>query len=401
MGPPVSPLPYHLALRDWLQTHEPDVWRFFAEAKANEARVQEERLQLLQHAYRLERESHPLVFAEADAAAVALGIEVPIQLLQLADAGQGSNAMIFSRREEVTIAFTGPLLELVDGLQLRAVFGHELAHHHHLWRTKDGTLHAADRLLAAAASDAQSDRAFAESARRWRLFTEIFADRGALLACGDLPATVAALVKTSTGLREVSGESYLRQVAEVFAQTKPKTDRTTHPEDIIRARALALWHEEGAAAEEKIAALIAGAGALGELDLLEQQALRASTRLLLHEILAPIWGRSELRLAHARDFLPDYEEGPGRLPEDAFAERSASIREYAAAVLYDFVTVDPELGQLPLCSAFQISDRVGVAKEFDRLAAKEMGLKVRDLKERRQTAAAALGAALEIEPTEA
>lgn len=383
-GRAVSPLPYHLALRDWLRSHEPEVWRFFAEAQPEAEAAEEQRFELLSHAYRLERESHPAVFAEADAAMQALGVQEPLEILQAG--APTANAMIFSRPESIMIVFCGPLLDTFNGLELRAVLGHELAHHHLFWHLAGGELHVSEQMLSTAAADPTSDRAFAESARRWRLFTELFADRGALLASGDLEATVAALVKASSGLREVSGAAFLRQAAEVLAKPRPKSERTTHPEDVIRAQALALWHAEGVAAEERIARLVVGQETIGELDLLEQQALRAETLRLFHELFEPAWSRTEERLAHAREFEPGYRPGAERLAADALDERSGSVREYFAALLYDFVTCDRDLGELPLCQALRVSERLGAAREFDRLAARELGLRQRDLKEKRERA---------------
>ncbi|MBS0660194.1 MAG: M48 family metalloprotease [Verrucomicrobia bacterium] len=384
----MSPLPYHLALRDWLRSHEPEVWRFFAAASSAAAAAEEQRLELLSQAYRLERETHPAVFAEADAAALALGVEVPLELLQVG--APTANAMIFSRPERIMIVFCGPLLDTFNGPELRAVLGHELAHHHLFWNLEGGELHISSELLATAAADPTSDRAFAESAQRWRLCTELFADRGALRCTGDLAGTVGALVKASTGLREVSGAAFLRQAAEVLAKLRPKSERATHPEDVVRARALALWHEQGEAAEEEIARLVFGPETVGELDLLEQAALRAETLRLFDELFAPAWSRSETRLAHAQEFAPAYSPGSDRLAPDALSERSASVRDYFAALLYDFVTCDRELGELPLGQALCVSERLGAAKEFDRLAARELGVRQRDLKERREQAAGLL-----------
>ena len=95
------------------------------------------------------------------------------------------------------------------------------------------------------AGDANADPLHVESARLCDLYTEVFADRGSLLAAGSAADAIAALLKVETGLAEVCAESYLRQADEIFAQASPRAEQLTHPEAFIRARALALWESKG------------------------------------------------------------------------------------------------------------------------------------------------------------
>lgn len=384
----MTPLPYHLELRDFLRASEPELWEWFAGAARQTGSDGELDLELLKTTYRLEGESHAAAYAEAAAAAAALGLAAPVTLYQATDAGApGANAVIYYSTEAIHIVFFGSLLRLLAPLELRALFGHELAHFR-LWEGERGELRVADRLLHAAAQEG-SVLAQHESLRRWRLQTEIYCDRGALLAAGDLPAAVAMLCKVITGLAEASGESLLRQAAEIFARSSPKSKETSHPEMFIRVHALALWDKRGTEAEAEIADLIEGDAALDQLDLLGQRRLCGQTRLLLNEALQSDWSRSEAALAHARSFFPGFEPADELLADQAFKSCPPSLREYVAAVLFDFVRIDPEIEDPALEAALRSSARLGVMREFDRLAAKELGLKVRDLRERRQKGAAA------------
>jgi hypothetical protein len=49
-------------------------------------------------------------------------------------------------------------------------------------------------------------------------------------------------------------------------------------------------------------------------------------------------------------------------------------------VLLDFVTADPELDDLPLAAALDLSRQLELDAQFEKLAAKELNLKVRDVR---------------------
>src|SRR5439155_24061728 len=132
-----------------------------------------------------------------------------------------------------------------------AVLAHELPHFVLSDRSR-GEYLIADDLLRALAADPASGVAASESARLWKLWTEIYADRWACHISEDVLATIAALIKVETGVHEVSAESYLRQADEIFAKGSVQTDHVSHPEPYIRARALRLWTEQGDAAHAEI-----------------------------------------------------------------------------------------------------------------------------------------------------
>ena len=120
-----------------------------------------------------------------DAAALAaerLGIDDPVTLYQAQDgSSEGANALVVSLPGEAHVVFSGRLLELVEGPELVAVLGHELAHHL-LWSMENGDFWVLDRLVHGAAGDVAAQRCHEETARLVRLHTELIADRGGLVA---------------------------------------------------------------------------------------------------------------------------------------------------------------------------------------------------------------------------
>ena len=115
------------------------------------------------------------------------------------------------------------------------------------------TLEVADRIITAIANNYNSEASYFETARLFRLYTEIFCDRGAYTVLGKTEPVITSLVKASTGLDKVNAESYVKQADEIFsAESATKAATVTHPENFIRAKAIQLWHEKKDGSEEEI-----------------------------------------------------------------------------------------------------------------------------------------------------
>jgi hypothetical protein len=375
-------LPYHRALRDYLKTHESDLWRWFASTKAQEEYTEHLRVELLKAAYRLDPESHPDLFRVAEQAREQLALTIPLTLYQLQQSTE-LNAALYYIPGEGHVVFSGPMLSLLTTDELKSVIGHELAHYH-LWHLDDGEFLIADRLLQAVANDPRATVSHHQSARWFQLYTEVFADRGSLRVTGDIQPVVSGLVKVQTGLAQVSAASYLKQAEEIFQRSKPKTGELSHPEAYIRARALSLWSEGQPQADEQIARMIEGAVALDELDLTHQVRVTALTRQLLQTFLQPKWLQTEPVLGQARLFFPDF--APARTQvEGAAATELATftdpkLREYLCYVLLDFVVADPDLDEMPLAAALEFARGLELDGVFEKLVTKELRIKPRDLK---------------------
>jgi hypothetical protein len=388
----LAPLAYQREVVDYLKRTEPELWRWASSSQAKAEYAESIRTQLLKETYRLDPDAHPQLATSCAAVTRALGIDCPVTLYQ--SGGSEPNAMLCYLPGEAHVIFAGPILSVLRGAEVDAVLAHELAHYR-LWQDDAGEIHVADRLLSAAASDARAAPSHLQTAQRFQLYTEIYADRGALVGCGQLEPAVAALVKQQAGLVEVSAAAYLRQAEEIFTRFKGKTEGVSHPETFVRARALRLWHEGSAELDEWLAATIEGGAALDELDLVGQARFAGLTRRFLAAVLQPRWLRTEATLAHARQFFADF--APAASPDGTLIAElgrgDASTREFLGYLLLDFAAVDPDLEELPLAAALDWSARLGFADEFEKLAAKELGIGKRQLNRLKKDGASLLAKA--------
>ena len=230
-----------------------------------------------------------------------------------------------------------------------------------------------------------------QTARLFRLYTETFADRGGAIACDGLAPAVTALVKTQTGLAEVSAASYLKQADEICAPKDTKTAATSHPEIFVRARALRLWCEADPQADSWLAATLEGSLSVDALDLTGQQRLTELTRRVIAQFLHPRCLRSDAMLAHARRFFPELKpDDAADASLDAEVVAAQGTHEYVAALLMDFAVADRELDDVPLAAALELANRLGIADTFERSALKDLRLPKRQFNKTKQDAAALL-----------
>jgi hypothetical protein len=374
-----SALRYQREVVEYLKDKEPELWRWASSAEVRDEVADEMRTQLLKSNYRLDADGHPELTERCQAVAEKLEVKVPVTLYQ-ATGGLGLNAMICHVPGEAHIVFTGPILSTLKGAEIDAVLAHELAHYR-FWEMDGGDFMIADRLLMAAANDRRGAGSHAETARRFRLYTEIFADRGSFHGCGQLEAAVATLVKIETGLTEISAAGYLRQADEIFSRENSTAQGVDHPETFIRARALRLWAESDETLDDWLTATIEGPLQIDTLDLVGQRRVARLTRRFLAELLRPSWFQSAAVLAHARSFFSDFvlSSEPDESLLDELKTDDATTREYWSYLLLDFAAIDRELEDLPLARALDLSARLGVAEKFEQVALKELGIGKRQL----------------------
>jgi hypothetical protein len=378
--PILSPLPYHREIRDYLKTTEKELWDWFVSARSKENYAEDLRLSLLKSTYRLTPESHPQLHEQAAKAAAALGLTIPVKLYQSQAGNQSPNAALYYLPDEAHIVLSGSITTLLDPLEFTSVLGHELAHHV-LWEMENEEFLITDRVLHAVAADSQAHSVHHETARQYRLHTEIFADRGAAQVTQNLPAVVSALVKISTGIPSVSGDSYLSQAAEIFAKGSVKTEGLSHPEEFMRAHALSLWTQQGEVSDAAIRTMIAGEPGLEDLDLGGQQHITRLTRRFLEQLLQPAWFQSEPVLAHARLFFPDFKPAADKDPLLADDLRSSGglLKNYFAYLLLDFAHIDRDLDEVPLAAALRWAEELGISGHVEKLVTKELGIPAREL----------------------
>lgn len=361
------PLPYHRDVTALLERENP-----VAIGSLRPAPGPELGQLLLRQTYRVDATAHLEVHAAVQRAAEALGVIVPLEVY-VDEGGPSTTAELLYVPDRAVLVLGGGTLNLLDADELCAVAGHELAHHV-LWSAEGGRYLAAARLLDAAESDARTPSEYLETARRFRLATELYADRGAVLACGSLITTVSGLVKVSTGLAKVDPAAYLRQAAEVDYSVP--SAGTTHPETVLRAWALQEWKERGAGAEPAVAAALGPQLDLATLDVLGQDRLSEVTRSLVWMLVADDAVRSDEAVALAAGYgvlvgtqSPALTDMPGGLPADT--------RTYLAAVLLDFATADDDGGLDDLAAVVALARRVGLGPDLLALVAAELDLGAR------------------------
>ena len=287
----IPTLPYHERTCSFLQNEESECWDWFETAEAQRDMSNTVRIDLLKSSYRLDIREHPELYADAKDLLSKLNLDIPITLYQ-AQGEEPTSAALYYLPGEAHIVFFGKIIELLDQQEIKVVMAHEISHYV-LWQLNEGKFLISDILLNAMACDSRAENAHLESARRFQLFTEIFADRGALQLMEDKNLVVQTLVKVNTGLSTVSGEAYLRQASEIFTCETPETEGLTHPESYIRAWALELFEQKVENYEARIEDLICGDCKLDELDLLDQAKIASETLHLIQIILDTEWLRNQ------------------------------------------------------------------------------------------------------------
>jgi hypothetical protein len=99
---------------------------------------------------------------------------------------------------------------------------------------------------------------------------------------------------------------------------------------------------------------------------------------MVDALLAPRWLQSELLLAHARLYFPEYSP-PGHKPSDeqlveALRTEDRPLQDYYCYVLLDFATADRELEEAPLAAALQLAERADLKVQLAEIAKKELRL---------------------------
>lgn len=378
----LEPHPFQQAVVRMLRDDEPEVWEWFASDGQLARHSEAVRMDLLKSTYRIEPASDEALYADGAAVLDALGVDAPLTFYQY-QGGETMNASLAYLPGELHVVFTGPVSTRLSGSHRRALIAHE-AGHFLLNERWDGQYLCAERVLDALAADPSADPVHAATSRRFDLFGEVFCDRAARSVCDELVDVVSMLLAVETSLENVSGESFLRQVEEVFAGGPVAAAGLTHPETYIRARALQLWQDQGPACEAEVERMLRGPLALESLDLLSQKRVATLTRRLIRSILSWAWLQTDATLAHAKlffdDFQPPLPEGPKdhTLAAD-LATDDERLKEYYAYVLLDFVAVERELERAPLAAALTLAGELGLAETFEPIAARELRLSTKQI----------------------
>jgi len=374
-------IPFQREVIEHLRTEEAEQWEWYSSNSFLDEYAKSARLELLKSCYRFEPEEQAALYALVDGVRESLGLDVPVTLYQARSSG-AMNAYLSFVPDEAHVVLEGPVRTTLSEAELRATLAHELTHYL-LWERESRELLVADQMLSAMANHPRAEPSHVETARLFRIYLEVHADRGALAVVEDPLVVISSLIKVQTGLADARAESYLRQADEIFGEQQVKAEELTHPEPYIRARALKLWADGQADADAEVVRMIEGRLHLGSLSLLGQRRLTSLTRRVLLRFLEPSWLRTDTLVAHARLFFPDLEPGDEQNAAELAAEieaASPSVAEYLTYVLLDLATVERSLDDAPLAAALRAAQELGVAAGFLKVAGAELDLSRQRLK---------------------
>lgn len=376
-GRSLDPLDYHTGLVGYLQEYEPAVWDKARSAEVRQQQGDEVRDAMLRETYRLEPGSHPQAYAACQAAMDTLGIAAPVTLYQARDGAM--NASLCYIPGEVHLVFHGPILERLSEQELLALMGHELAHYR-LWSADDGTHFAASQILDHALSYPEATPSHRETARLLSLYTELYADRGAAIAAGQVAPAVSMLVKVMTGLTAIDPAAYLRQAEELEA-TDAKSEGGTHPEAFLRARALDLWWRGDAALADWLDRRIRGPLSIESLDLAGQRELAGLTRRFFARFLKQMDEQSEAVLTQVRGYFPDFQPGEDALDYARIgADRiDDPTRGYFIALMFDCAMADPDARDTVMQAAAKAAGEIGATEPFKAALRRDLKWNKRDI----------------------
>lgn len=383
----LQPLSYHQKVKEHFKS-QPKTWDYFAVTKNKDEQLLQFKTELLKNTYKFDEATDTFIYQKLAIAKEKLGLQhLPVTVYQ-AQYTDELNASIIYLNNEAHIVFSGPVTRLLDEDELLAVLAHELTHVK-LFSLQEGDLEIADRIITSIANNHNSEAAYYETARLFRLYTEIFCDRGAYAVLEKTAPVITSLVKASTGLDRVNAESYVKQADEIFsAEGGFKTTGLSHPENFIRAKAIQLWHEKKEMAEEEINKMIEGSSNLDQLDIFRQAELSKLTREFLQLFLKPKWFQSTMVMGLAKQYFTDFSFAENAVLtetlQNTVSNADQSIKDYLGYVILDFALADPALEEIPLGWSYQFAEDLQLKDTYDSIIKKEMKFSDKKLSQHKQ-----------------
>jgi hypothetical protein len=377
--------PYLTQLKEHLRS-DPKIWKWFADEGNKDKYYEEVKSYLLKNTYRLDETEHAGLYLLCETVKQKLGLMQKVIFYQATGTAK-SNAAVFTMPGEAHVVFSGTILKALSEQELKSVIAHELSHLL-LFTISGAQYDIADRIISSIANDVRSSDVYMETARLYKIYMELFCDRGALLVTGDIEPVITSLIKIDTGLEKVSAASYIKQADEIFSAEQVSTEHISHPEDFIRVKALEVFGKRQELYEEKIAAMIEGKTELGKLNIFSQLTMQQLTISLLQLIMKPDWMQTEVNMSLCRQYEFSFLLNADILITESLqlqvSRLGISMKEYLSYVLYDFFVADAMLEDISKGYIFQLMEYVGLKELFEHIVKKEMKLTDRKLDELKQ-----------------
>jgi hypothetical protein len=309
----------------------------------------------------------------AEAARDKLGLAGDIVLYQSQNAGGAPNAMLHYIPGQITVEFSGRVLELLDEEELLDLLGHEIAHYK-LYQDEGGRHHTAVRLVHWIYRRDGCPIVWRETARRLSLYTEVYCDIAGYLATGNRDASIRGLAKTVADFKDPGAKEYLKQAEAILAQEKFGSKGLSHPELYIRVKAIANREVLDAKAfETSLVALIEGPLDIEALDIFGQETLQNLTRSLIDCFAQFEANRTDALIAHASHFFSEY-GWPAKSENSTVAlpDMTPQSREFLAYVLLDLACCDQVRAEDSLRAALVVARQLGLDAAFRKIVRKEL-----------------------------
>jgi len=386
---PLRPFRYQSDLKEFLHKKQ-KLWSWFSEDKAKKSFYEKYKQNLLKDSYRLDRTSHPELYTMVEEIKQKINLPITITLYQELMSYQ-NNVGISFYENEAHIVISGRVLKLLDTEEMKAILAHEL-YHYYLFEIEGKSYEIADRIITSIADDSRSEPVYIETARLFKLYTELYCDRGAYAVMEDIKPVITALVKLSTGIEKVNADSYLSQAEEILKNEEKSTNKLSHPETFIRAKALSLWAEKKEESEEEIIQFIEPKIEFEKLNIFSQQKLDKISKELISIILRPNWNNTERlnTLATEYEYHKTLEEVDAESLFETINNLGDTTKKYLSYLLLDFALADPNQGNTTLGYAFELAENAGMKEEFKHLVKKEVKLTERKYKDLKKEAAESL-----------
>ncbi|MBA4058388.1 MAG: peptidase M48, partial [Marivirga sp.] len=160
-------IPYQKKVSDYFKA-QTKTWDFFAAAKTKDEQLRQYKTELLKNTYKFDPAVDTALYQKVAVAKEKLGLQHLDVILHQAQYTDELNASIIYLENEAHIVFSGQLIQLLDEAEMQVVIAHELTHIK-LYTLQNGQLEVTDRIITAIANNYNSEAAYFETARLFRL----------------------------------------------------------------------------------------------------------------------------------------------------------------------------------------------------------------------------------------